>query len=92
MENLPAVEFKPKAKDKQAEQGILIACRGMEQFAAASTMIAQALASRADQILLDYSQQGVAVRFRVDGLWEAMPAMEALWGMACWSFSKSYAA
>lgn len=80
MENLPAVEFKPKAKDKQAEQGILIACRGMEQFAAASTIVAQALVSRADQILLDYSQQGVAVRFRVDGLWEAMPVMERALG------------
>ncbi len=73
---LPQVDFKPKASDKQAEQGILIACRGMEQFPVASTIMAQALVARADQILLDYSQQGVAIRFRVDGLWEAMPAMD----------------
>lgn len=76
MDNLPPVDFKPKASDKQAEQGILIACRGMEQFAAATTLMAQALVSRADQVLLDFSQQGVVVRFRVDGLWEGMPPME----------------
>ena len=76
MENLPAIEFKPKASDKQAEQGIMIACRGMEQFTATTTLMAQALVSRADQILLDFSQQGVVIRFRVDGMWEAMPAME----------------
>ncbi len=73
---LPQVDFKPKASDKQAEQGIMIACRGIEQFPAATTLMAQALVARADQILLDFSQQGVTVRFRVDGLWEGMPAMD----------------
>lgn len=73
---LPQVDFKPKASDKQAEQGIMIACRGIEQFPVANTLMAQALVARADQILLDYSQQGVTVRFRVDGLWESMPAMD----------------
>lgn len=75
-EHLPKVDFKPKAEDKQAQQGILIACRGMEQYAAAEALVAQALVARADQILLDFSQQGVAVRFRVDGLWEGMPGMD----------------
>ncbi len=73
---MPNVDFKPKAPDKQAQQGILIACRGIEQFPSAAALMAQALVSRADQVLLDFSQQGVAVRFRVDGLWETMPAMD----------------
>ncbi len=80
LEDLPEVEFKPKASDKQAEQGIMIACRGSEHFGAATTLMAQALVSRADQILLDFSQQGVAIRFRVDGLWEGMPAMDRATG------------
>lgn len=76
VEDLPHVEFKPKAADKGAEQGIMIACRGIEQFPAANGLMAQALLARADQIMLDYSQQGVAIRIRVDGLWEGLPAME----------------
>jgi type II secretory ATPase GspE/PulE/Tfp pilus assembly ATPase PilB-like protein len=80
LESLPEVEFKPKASDKQAEQGIMIACRGSEQFAAANTLMAQALVNRADQILLDFSQQGVVVRYRVDGLWEGMPPLDRATG------------
>jgi hypothetical protein len=56
--NLPNVDFKPKSPDKQTQQGILIACRGIEQYASTVTLIAQALVSRADQVLMDYSQQG----------------------------------
>lgn len=76
VEDLPQVEFKPKAADKGAEQGILIACRGIEQFPAANALMAQALLAHADQIMLDYSQQGVAIRIRVDGLWEGLPSMD----------------
>ncbi|GAB5402005.1 MAG: ATPase, T2SS/T4P/T4SS family [Aureliella sp.] len=73
---LPQVDFKPTAEDKNAEQGVLIACRGMEQYPAMVVLMTQAVAARAEQILLDFSQQGVAVRFRVDGMWEAMPPMD----------------
>lgn len=73
---LPPLEFKPQVKDKQQQQGLLVACRQIEQFATAVMVLAQALNNRADQIMLDYAQQGVAVRFRVNGLWEAMPAMD----------------
>src|SRR5690606_7619969 len=76
IEDLPQVEFKPKAADKASEQGIMIACRGIEQFPAANGLMAQALLAHADQIMLDYSKQGVAIRIRVDGLWEALPSME----------------
>jgi type II secretory ATPase GspE/PulE/Tfp pilus assembly ATPase PilB-like protein len=75
-ESLPPIEFKPKAAGKQEQQGILIACRGMEQFEATSTVLAQALMVRADQVLLDFSQQGVAIRFRVDGLWESQAPLD----------------
>ncbi|HBE66695.1 MAG TPA: general secretion pathway protein GspE [Planctomycetaceae bacterium] len=77
---LPAIDFKPKAEDKQAEQGVLIACRGLEQFPAAVILLAQAVDTRADQVLMDFSQQGAAVRFRVDGMWEAMPPMDRATG------------
>lgn len=73
---LPPLEFKPQLKDKQQAQGLLVACRQVEQYVTAVMVLAQALNNRADQIMLDYAQQGVAVRFRVNGLWEAMPAMD----------------
>ncbi len=73
---LPPLEFKPQIKDKQQQQGLLVACRQIEQYTTAVMVLAQALNNRADQIMLDYAQQGVAVRFRVNGLWEAMPAMD----------------
>lgn len=77
---LPKLEFKPKVGDAQQKQGVLIACRGMEQYAPTVVLSAQALRARADQILLDFSQQGVSVRFRVDGLWENMPPMDRVTG------------
>lgn len=73
---LPPLEFKPQIKDKQQAQGLLVACRQIEQYTTTVMVLAQALNNRADQIMLDYAQQGVAVRFRVNGLWEAMPAMD----------------
>ncbi|MCA9128038.1 MAG: Flp pilus assembly complex ATPase component TadA [Planctomycetales bacterium] len=73
---LPAIDFKPPVADKKEEQGVLIACRGIEQYNSAVMLLGQAISGRADQILLDFSQQGVAVRFRVDGLWENMPPMD----------------
>ncbi|MCC6511294.1 MAG: Flp pilus assembly complex ATPase component TadA [Pirellulaceae bacterium] len=77
---LPPLEFKPPVSDKQQQQGLLLACRQVEQYPATVMLVAQALKNRADQIMLDYAQQGVAVRFRVNGLWEAMPPMDRATG------------
>lgn len=73
---LPPIEFKPKAASQQEQQGILIACRGLEHYGPALMVLAHAFKSHADQIMLDYSQQGAAVRYRVDGNWERMPPMD----------------
>lgn len=79
---LPPIEFKPKLPDKQQQQGLLLACRQVEQYPTAVLLLGQAMSNRADQILMDYSQQGVAVRCRVDGLWESMPPMDRVIGDA----------
>jgi type II secretory ATPase GspE/PulE/Tfp pilus assembly ATPase PilB-like protein len=75
-ESLPAVEFKPPAENSQQQQGVLISCRAIPQYGSAVMLVAHALNSRADQILMDFTAQGAAVRFRVDGLWEKMPPMD----------------
>lgn len=77
---LPQIDFKPAADDKSAEQGVMIACRGIEQYPAMAMLTVQAISARADQILMDFSQKGVAIRFRVDGMWEAMPPMDRATG------------
>jgi type II secretory ATPase GspE/PulE/Tfp pilus assembly ATPase PilB-like protein len=73
---LPPVEFKPAAPSTQLQQGVLISCRAIPQYGTAVMVVAQAINSRADQILLDFTAQGAAVRFRVDGLWEKMPPLD----------------
>jgi type II secretory ATPase GspE/PulE/Tfp pilus assembly ATPase PilB-like protein len=73
---LPPMDFKPPVSDKQIQQGIMIACRAVEQYPVVVMLLAQALLIRADQILLDCTAQGVSVRCRVDGLWENLPPMD----------------
>jgi type II secretory ATPase GspE/PulE/Tfp pilus assembly ATPase PilB-like protein len=73
---LPPIEFKPVAANTQLQQGVLISCRAIPQYGTAVMVIAHAISSRADQILLDFTAQGAAVRFRVDGLWEKMPPLD----------------
>ncbi len=73
---LPELEFKPICPDKQQAQGLLVACRQVEQYPVLVTLIAQAISVRADQIVLDYTAQGASVRYRVDGMWETMPPMD----------------
>jgi type II secretory ATPase GspE/PulE/Tfp pilus assembly ATPase PilB-like protein len=73
---LPNIEFKPMAPSSQLQQGVLISCRASPQYGHAVMVIAHAINTRADQILLDFSAQGSAVRYRVDGLWEKMPPMD----------------
>ena len=73
---LPQIEFKPAAPSPQMQQGVLISCRASQQYGVAVMVIAHAINSRADQILFDFSAQGCAVRYRVDGIWEKMPPMD----------------
>lgn len=73
---LPPMDFKPPVSDKQIQQGIMIACRAVEQYPVVVMLLAQALSVRADQVLLDCTAQGVSVRCRVDGLWENLPPMD----------------
>lgn len=75
-ESLPAIDFKPPASNSQEQQGVLISSRAIPQFGSAVMLVAHALNSRADQVLMDFTAQGAAVRFRVDGLWEKMPPMD----------------
>ena len=65
----------------------LYAARQSPGLLAAQTLLTDALSRRADAVMLDYTQQGVGVRFLIDGLWQngepmdreaADPVIEAL--------------
>ncbi len=75
-DQMPPLDLKPTAFDRNEAQGVLVAMRQLPGYPIALNVLAQAMKSRADRILLDYSAQGVAVRSRIDGIWEAMSPMD----------------
>jgi len=75
------------ADDPKQDTARLLAARQSPGSLAAREILADALSYRSSAIMLDYTQQGVAVRFMVDGVWlnrEAIdrehgdPALETL--------------
>ena len=70
------VEFSPKLKDKTEAQSLLIQVRQGAGFAVAGGQLSHALQSRATHVLLDYSQSACAIRYQVDGQWEAIPPID----------------
>jgi type II secretory ATPase GspE/PulE/Tfp pilus assembly ATPase PilB-like protein len=73
--------------DPQKDAQRLLAARQMPGFTTARMILADALACRASAVMLDYTQQAVAVRYMVDGVWlprdpierqKGDPALEAL--------------
>ncbi|MFO0923322.1 MAG: ATPase, T2SS/T4P/T4SS family [Pirellulales bacterium] len=73
---LPPLDMRPSAFSRDEAQGVMIAARQLPGFPVAVRVLYEALRNRADRILMDFTAQGVAVRFRVDGIWENMPAMD----------------
>ena len=77
---LPPIELKPTAFPKADIQAELIGARQLPGYPIALGVLAQALSNGGDRILMDFSAQGVALRNRVDGIWETMPVMDRVSG------------
>jgi type II secretory ATPase GspE/PulE/Tfp pilus assembly ATPase PilB-like protein len=73
---LPALEIKPIGIGKDEATGLVIACKQLPGYPIALVIAANAISGRADRILIDYSAQGAVVRYRIDGIWETLPAMD----------------
>lgn len=54
----------------------LVAARQSPHFATLKEWLEDIFKKRADQVVLEYTAGGIAVRYQVDGLWHAMPARE----------------
>ena len=73
---IPALEIKTLGIPKDELQGLSIAARQLPGYPIAIVLLANAVTSRADRILMDYSAQGAVVRYRIDGNWETLPPMD----------------
>ncbi|MFM7975601.1 MAG: hypothetical protein ACKO8U_11045, partial [Pirellula sp.] len=73
---VPNLEIKASGVSKEEAVGLLIACRQLPGYPLAIVLVANAINSRADRILIDFSAQGAVARYRVDGIWESLPAMD----------------
>lgn len=68
------VEFIAKGGDNdQADQANLIKSRQSPGFLTAKEIVAETLSQRADRLMLDYAQQGVGVKYQIDGVWHDGP-------------------
>ncbi len=72
----PPVELKSKGSDERQNNVNLLSARQNPGFTDARKVLADGLARRADAIMLDYSQQGVAIRHQIDGVWQEAEGME----------------
>jgi type II secretory ATPase GspE/PulE/Tfp pilus assembly ATPase PilB-like protein len=75
-QTVPPVEFIPKISDRPQAQSLLVAARQGAGYAIAGGQLAHALSSRATHVLLDFSQNGCAIRYQIDGTWEQLPPLD----------------
>jgi type II secretory ATPase GspE/PulE/Tfp pilus assembly ATPase PilB-like protein len=73
---VPNLEIKASGVNKDEAVGLLIACRQLPGYPLAILLVTNAINTRADRILIDFSAQGAVARYRVDGIWESLPAMD----------------
>lgn len=71
----PAIKYIPRGGATDAENNAnLFTAKQSPGYLLSRELLADALAQRAEMIMLDFTQQAVAVRYEVDGVWqEAAP-------------------
>ncbi|MFN7627961.1 MAG: ATPase, T2SS/T4P/T4SS family, partial [Pirellula sp.] len=73
---IPPLEIKTMGIGRDEATGLLIASKQLPGYPVALVLLANAITGKADRILIDYSAQGAVVRYRVDGVWETLPALD----------------
>lgn len=72
-QTVPPIEFSVVIGTRDQQQGLEILARQAPGYPVAAGQIAHALSSRATHILMDFTQQFVAMRYQIDGNWEQLP-------------------
>ena len=73
---IPSLEIKTIGIAQDEAQGLMIAARQLPGYPVALGILANAITSQEDRILMDYSAQGATVRYRNDGVWETLPPVD----------------
>ena len=72
----PPVVLKARGRDERENNVNLLTARQSPGFTDARKILAAGLGRRATAIMLDYTQQGVAIRHQIDGVWQEAEGME----------------
>lgn len=72
----PPVEFKSTTGEQQANQTAEIQCRQSMGIVPAKHIVYEGIVGRGDRILMDFTAQGVSSQVEVDGVWQALPALD----------------
>jgi type II secretory ATPase GspE/PulE/Tfp pilus assembly ATPase PilB-like protein len=72
----PPVEFKSTTGEQSVNQAAEIQCRQSMGIVPAKQIVYEAIVGRSDRILMDFTAQGVASQVEVDGVWQALPALD----------------
>src|SRR6056297_758156 len=76
------VEFVPSIAERTEAQSLLIKTRQGPGFPIAGGQLAHAIEARATHVLMDFSQNGCAIRYQIDGSWEQLPPLDRQTGDA----------
>ena len=69
----PAVDFTAAGDTPEAKQANVITARQSPAYYLVAELIADAIIKRVESVMLDYTREGVAVRFQIDGVWHQLP-------------------
>lgn len=70
------LDFVPKVESRSDGQALLVTTRQGAGYLVAGGQLAHAIESRATHILMDFSKNGCAMRYQVDGTWEQLPPID----------------
>lgn len=89
----PPIKLAAMGQPSQADEQIaLLQSKQSPGFLIAQRLLAHALDNRPENIMLDYSQQGVQVRYQIDGVWMPAPGMDLQTGNVMLAVIKTLAA
>ena len=72
----PPVDFKCTTGEQVANQTAEIQCRQSMGIVPAKHIVYEAIVGRGDRILMDFTVQGVSSQVEIDGVWQALPALD----------------
>jgi len=72
----PPVEFTAAGDTPEAKQANIITARQSPAYYLVAELIADGIIKRVESVMLDYTREGVAVRYQIDGVWHNLPVRD----------------